>query len=249
MPQSSPKTPLPGNRTAVWKSITISLTDDIGQGRYGSGDKLPSEAQLAARFGVNRHTVRRALAAMAEQGLVHARRGSGVFVAAAPTDYPIGKRVRFHQNITRGGQIPAKRILALETRAADKTEAAALDLQAGDLVHVYDGLSLANGQPIALFQSVFPAQILPDLLTSLEDLQSVTAALKACGIADYTRLETRITAKLATATQALHLQIAEGAPILRTTGVNIDPNGRPVEFGRTWFAGDRVTLTIDGQEP
>jgi GntR family phosphonate transport system transcriptional regulator len=249
MSANGPKTPTPGNRTAVWKSITISLTDDIAQGRYSSGDKLPSEAQLAARFGVNRHTVRRALAAMAEQGLVHARRGSGVFVAAAPTDYPIGKRVRFHQNITRGGQIPAKRILALETRAADKTEAAALDLELGDLVHVYDGLSLADEHPIALFQSVFPAQVLPNMLTSLEDMQSVTAALKACGIADYTRLETRITAKLATATQALHLRISEGAPILRTTGVNIDPTGRPVEFGRTWFAGDRVTLTIDGQEP
>ncbi|UWS79040.1 phosphonate metabolism transcriptional regulator PhnF [Phaeobacter sp. G2] len=249
MSANGPKTPTPGNRTAVWKSITISLTDDIAQGRYSSGDKLPSEAQLAARFGVNRHTVRRALAAMAEQGLVHARRGSGVFVAAAPTDYPIGKRVRFHQNITRGGQIPAKRILALETRAADKTEAAALDLELGDFVHVYDGLSLADEQPIALFQSVFPAQVLPNMLTSLEDMQSVTAALKACGIADYTRLETRITAKLATATQALHLRISEGAPILRTTGVNIDPTGRPVEFGRTWFAGDRVTLTIDGQEP
>ena len=203
---------------------------------------------MAARFGVNRHTVRRALAAMAEQGLVHARRGSGVFVAAAPTDYPIGKRVRFHQNISRGGQTPAKRILALETRAADRTEAAALQLEAGEMVHVYDGLSLANDQPIALFQSVFPALVLPEMLTSLEEMQSVTAALKACGIADYTRQETRITAKLATATQALHLRITEGLPILRTTGVNVDPTGRPVEFGRTWFAGDRVTLTIDGQE-
>ncbi|OIQ45851.1 MAG: phosphonate metabolism transcriptional regulator PhnF [Roseobacter sp. MedPE-SW] len=249
MTQSDATPAKPGSRTAVWKSITISLTDDIAQGRYNSGDKLPSEAQLAARFGVNRHTVRRALAVMAEQGLVHARRGSGVFVAAAPTDYPIGKRVRFHQNISRGGQVPAKRILALETRTADKTEATALQLEDGEMVHVYDGLSLADDQPIALFQSVFPARIFPEMRTTLEELQSVTAALKACGIADYTRLETRITAKLATATQALHLRISEGSPILRTTGVNIDPNGRPVEFGRTWFAGDRVTLTIDGQEP
>jgi len=248
MSSNSPKTPGPGTRTAVWKSITISLIDDIAQGRYSSGDKLPSEAQLAARFGVNRHTVRRALAAMAEQGLVHARRGSGVFVAATPTDYPIGKRVRFHQNISRGGQIPAKRILALETRAADKTEAAALQLEAGEMVHVYDGLSLADDQPIALFQSVFPAHLLPGIRAELEDLQSVTAALKACGIADYTRAETRITAILATATQALHLRISEGAPLLRTTGVNIDPEGRPIEFGRTWFAGDRVTLTLNGEE-
>ncbi len=231
-------------RTPVWKSIANSLTDDIVQGRYDRGDKLPAEAQLAARFGVNRHTVRRAISEMSAGGLVHSRRGSGVFVSAKPTDYPIGKRVRFHQNISKGGQTPAKKILATETRAAAPGEAAALGLQPGDPVHVYDGLSLANNQPIALFQSIFPAGRFPEMLAALMDTQSVTAALQCCGIDDYTRLETRITAQLATATQALHLQISEGAPILRTTGINVDGAGQPIEYGRTWFAGDRVTLTV-----
>ncbi|APG48308.1 phosphonate metabolism transcriptional regulator PhnF [Phaeobacter porticola] len=231
-------------RTPIWKSIAIALTDDIAQGRYRTGDKLPPEIQLASRFGVNRHTVRRALAEMAEQSLVHARRGAGVFVAARPTDYPIGKRVRFHQNLARLGRIPAKKILTLETRAAGKREAEALGLDLGATVHVYNGLSLADDQPIALFQSIFPADPLPDLLDALAETHSVTEALHRCGVADFTRIETRITAKLATATQALHLQLSEGSPILRTTGINAAPGGQPVEFGRTWFAGDRVTLTV-----
>lgn len=235
-------------RTPVWKSIAGTLTDDIAQGRYDTGDKLPAEAQLAARFGVNRHTVRRALAEMAAGGLVHARRGAGVFVAARPTDYPIGKRVRFHQNISKGGQTPAKQILTTETRAAATGEAAALGLAPGDPVHVYDGLSLADGQPIALFQSIFPAERFPEMLTALKETQSVTAALQRCGIEDYTRSETRITARQATATQALHLRVPEGAPILRTTGINVDAKGIPIEYGRTWFAGDRVTLTVGGDE-
>jgi GntR family phosphonate transport system transcriptional regulator len=235
-------------RTPVWKSIAGTLTDDIAQGRYDTGDKLPAEAQLAARFGVNRHTVRRALAEMAAGGLVHARRGAGVFVAAKPTDYPIGKRVRFHQNISKGGRTPAKQILTTETRAAATGEAAALGLAPGDPVHVYDGLSLADGQPIALFQSIFPAKRFPEMLTALEETQSVTAALQRCGIEDYTRSETRITARQATATQALHLRVPEGAPILRTTGINVDAKGIPIEYGRTWFAGDRVTLTVGGDE-
>ncbi|KIC20273.1 phosphonate metabolism transcriptional regulator PhnF [Leisingera sp. ANG-Vp] len=234
-------------RTPVWKSIAIALTDDIAQGRYETGGKLPAEAQLSARFGVNRHTVRRALADMADQGLVHSRRGAGVFVAAKPTDYPIGKRVRFHQNLAREGRSPAKQILTLETRAAAAPEANALQLDPGDKVHVYDGLSLADGQPIALFQSIFPAGRFPGILDALQEQRSVTAALQQYGIEDYTRTETRITAKLATATQALHLKVAEGSPILRTTGINADPAGRPVEFGRTWFAGDRVTLTVGGE--
>ncbi|TNJ47721.1 phosphonate metabolism transcriptional regulator PhnF [Phaeobacter sp. B1627] len=232
------------SRTPVWKSIVITLTDDIAQGRYETGGKLPSEAQLAARFGVNRHTVRRALADMAAQGLVHARRGSGVFVAAKPTDYPLGKRIRFHQNIQRAGRVPRKKVLRLELLAADPREADALDLASGAPVVVYEGLSYADDHPVALARTVFPADRLPGLAEALEAHESITAALRACGVEDYTRRETRITAKLATATQALHLRISEGAPILRTTGISDDANNVPIEFGRTWFAGDRVTLTL-----
>lgn len=231
-------------RTPVWKSIAITLIDDIAQGRYETGTKLPAEVQLAERFGVNRHTVRRALADMAEQGLVHARRGAGVFVAAKPTDYPVGKRIRFHQNIRRAGRVPSKKVLRLEILAADAREADALDLNPGDPVVVYEGLSYADDHPVALARTVFPAERLPGILDALEAHESITAALNACGVEDYTRRETRITAKLATATQALHLRTSEGAPILRTTGISDDANGTPIEFGRTWFAGDRVTLTV-----
>lgn len=232
--------------TPIWKSIATTLTSEIGDGQYVPGDKLPTESNLATRFGVNRHTVRRALGAMADDGLVHARRGAGVFVAQTPTDYPIGRRVRFHQSLRAAGRVPAKEILVLETRTAGPRECEALALTNGDPVHVYEGLSLADGQPIAIFRSVFPADRFPSLLDDLEDTRSVTAALKRHGIDDYTRASTRLTAKEATATQGLHLRITENAPILRTVGINIDQNGRPIEYGHTWFAGDRVTLTVSG---
>ncbi|MEM8730621.1 MAG: phosphonate metabolism transcriptional regulator PhnF [Pseudomonadota bacterium] len=231
-------------RTPIWQTIKRSLITDIAEGRFTTGDRLPTEAQLSGRFGVNRHTVRRALSAMAEEGLVHSRRGSGVFVAASPTDYAIGRRVRFHQNIAASGRIPEKRVLSATTQSAGSPEAGALRIGAGDPVLVYDGLSLADGQPIALFQSMFPAERLPGLGAALHETASVTEALAACGVKDYTRISTRITAKEANATQALHLQVAEGAPLLRTDSLNADPDGTPVEFGRTWFAGDRVTLTV-----
>lgn len=231
-------------RTAIWKSIATALTSDIAEGRYAQGDQLPTEAKLAARFGVNRHTVRRALADMAEHGLVHPRRGAGVFVASRPTDYPIGRRVRFHQNVRAGGQTPAKRILSVTTQAAAEPEAEALMLAQGDPVVVYDGLSLADDMPVAVFKSVFPAERLPGLATALSETSSVTQALASCGVSDFTRVSTRITSKLATPTQALHLRIAEGAPILRTISINVGLNKQPVEYGVTWFAGDRVTLTL-----
>ena len=231
-------------RTPIWQSIATTLTHDIATGRYAPGDKLPTEAALSARFDVNRHTVRHALKTMAEDGLVRSRRGAGVFVAMAPTDYPIGRRVRFHQNLLAAGRSPAKEILALETRAANPREAEALALDQTAQVHVYEGLSLADNQPIALFRSVFPADRFPNLPQDLDETRSVTAALTRQGVADYTRASTRLTAKSATAIQALHLRIAENAPILRTVGINIDQDGTPVEYGHTWFAGDRITLTV-----
>ncbi|PKQ13414.1 MAG: phosphonate metabolism transcriptional regulator PhnF [Alphaproteobacteria bacterium HGW-Alphaproteobacteria-1] len=231
----------------LWRAIHDSLHGDIVAGRYRPGDKLPTEAALAARFAVNRHTVRRALGALAEAGTIHTRRGAGAFVAHRPTDYPLGKRVRFHQNLRAAGRAPAREILTIETRNAAPTEAEALRLAPGAPVHVCEGLSLADGLPLSLFQSLFPVYRFPTLPEALRRHRSITAALGDCGLADYTRASTRLTAKLATPSQARHLQIAPGAPILRTTAINVDENGVPVEYGRAWFAGERITFTLDAE--
>lgn len=231
-------------RPALWTTIRDHLADEIAQGHYAPGDRLPTEAQLAGRFGVNRHTVRRALAALSDSGTVHSRRGAGVFVQHRQMPYPIGKRVRFHQNLLAAGRIPEKRILLLQTRAASPAETAALELADGGRVHVYEGLSFSDGIPIALFRSVFPADRLPGMIEALRATGSVTSAFAEHGIDDYTRARTEITAKPADATLAAQLRLAPGAPILRSVGVNVDAAGAPLEYGRTWFAGDRVALTL-----
>ncbi|WP_299376099.1 phosphonate metabolism transcriptional regulator PhnF [uncultured Tateyamaria sp.] len=232
-------------KTPIWKAIAHALRGDLAEGRYVPGDKLPTEAALAERFGVNRHTVRHGIAALVEEGLIRTRRGAGAFVAGTPTDYPIGARVRFHENLVAAGRRPEKRALHIAERAATEGEAAALQLPPGGQVCAYHGLSLADGQPIAIFESLFPLSRLPGITRALKDTSSVTQALTDAGVSDYTRASTRLTATRATATQALHLHVAEGDPLLRSTGVNVDPDRAPVEYGRTWFAGDRVTLTLD----
>ncbi len=233
-------------KTPVWLAIAAALRADISAGRYGVGDKLPTEAMLADRFGVNRHTARHALSKLVDEGLVRTRRGAGAFVTAQPTEYPIGRRVRFHENLLAAGHTPQKKVLQLENRVATKGEAEALHIERGAAVYAYHGLSLSDGQPIALFESLFPADRLRGIGDILQTDASVTHALAQMGVEDYTRASTRLTAVSATATQALHLHLREGDPLLHSTGVNVDSNGTPVEFGRTWFAGDRVTLTLGG---
>jgi GntR family transcriptional regulator, phosphonate transport system regulatory protein len=230
---------------ALFTSIAETLRDEIAAGLYPPGAKLPTEAALSARFGVNRHTVRHALSALAEAGTVHSRRGSGVFVAARPTDYPLGRRVRFHQNIAASGKTPSRRITRVETLPASAEDASMLTLPQGSLVHVVEGLSLADGQPLAVFRSVFPAARFPGLPEAVIARGSITAALGDCGLTDYTRAETRLTARLADPVLALALRVAAQAPVLQSVAVNVDVAGVPVEYGTTWFAGDRVTLTVN----
>lgn len=232
------------DKTPIWKAIASAMRGDLAEGRYALGDKLPTEAALAERFGVNRHTVRHGISVLVEEGLVRTRRGAGAFVVATPTDYPIGNRVRFHENLIAAGRRPEKRVLALDKRVATIGEGQALQIEAGDPVCAYHGLSLADGQPIAVFESLFPILRLPGIIAAFSETSSVTLALSIAGVDDYTRNSTRLTAVRATATHALLLQVGEGDPLLRSSSVNQCVKGAPVEYGRTWFVGDRITLTL-----
>jgi len=225
--------------------IAETLRHEITTGQYPPGAKLPTEAALAERFSVNRHTVRHALQALADAGLVYARRGSGVFVQARPMDYPLGRRVRFHQNISASGKTPSRRITRVETLPVNAEDMGALSLSKGETVHVVEGVSLADGQPVAAFRSVFPAARFPDFPDALAARGSITQALADCGLTDYTRAQTRLTALLADPLLALTLHVAAQSAVLQSVAVNVDTAGLPVEYGTTWFAGDRVTLTVN----
>ena len=173
--------------TPLFRGIAQQLRAEIAEGAYRPGDRLPSESDLARRFGVNRHTVRHALAALAAAGEVRSRRGAGVFVATPPTEYPLGERVRFHRNLLASGRTPSRRFLRMETRAATGTEAGALGLDPGTRVHLIEGVSLADGEPVALFRSAFPAAGLPEFLAVLAETGSITQALERSGVAEIGR--------------------------------------------------------------
>lgn len=230
---------------ALWSSIAAALRDEIATGLRPPGQRLPTEAALSARFGVNRHTVRRALAQLADEGLVRSRRGAGVFVTAQPTDYPLGRRVSYTRNLEAAGRLPSRRYTAIEARGATEHEAQALDLPPGARVVAAEGVSSGDGHPLAHFASTYPADRLPGIAEALRRTLTVTAALRACGVADYVRHSTRITAIVADPVQAVLLDASPGAPLVRVESVNVDPQGRPIQWGVTCFLSERVTLTLD----
>lgn len=234
---------------SLWRSITDTLRSEIAEGIWRAGARLPSEAQLATRFDVNRHTVRRALTALSEEGLVLSRRGAGVFVRAAPLRYPIGRRTRFRQNLLSAGRSPSRKLLGVTLQTASAQEARALALEEGAPVHVMEAVSLADTVPVSLARSVFCARRFPQLDHGLRTLLSVTEALRQAGVIDYLRASTRLTGHNADALQARHLEIAPGDALILSEAVNIDAKGAPVEFGHTYFVGARVELVLEGVDP
>ena len=80
-----------------YQEIAAKLEQELRQ-HYRCGDYLPAEQQLAARFEVNRHTLRRAIDQLVEKGWVQRRQGVGVLVLMRPFDYPLNAQARFSQN-------------------------------------------------------------------------------------------------------------------------------------------------------
>ena len=77
-----------------WRVIAQTVRADIAGAGLEAGARLPSESALAARFAVNRHTVRQALQSLAEEGDT-IRRGAGSFVTGRAIDYPLSAHTRF----------------------------------------------------------------------------------------------------------------------------------------------------------
>ena len=230
----------------IWQQIQQTLTREIAEGHFVPGAKLPTEAALSQRFGVNRHTVRRALAEMQGDGLVHSRRGAGVFVTGAPLTYRVGPRTRFSQNLRDSGHVGDRQIIRLDTVTASKIEAAHLEIAKGDPIHILEAVGTIDGTPALFGQSIFPAERLAKFPGAMRESHSITAALKACGVGNYSRAWTRLTAERMTGTIARHLRIQEGAPAMRARALNLSDDGWPVEYARTTFCADRVELLIEG---
>lgn len=234
-----------GQGVALWRQIATALEREISQGGRAAGDRLPTEAQLTARFAVNRHTVRRALEDLEARGLIRVEQGRGAFVAEDVVDYRLGPRTRFSELIRRENREPAGRILTVSEIAAETQLAEALGIRRGRLVLRVERLGLANGRPVVLGAHHFPLPRFAAAAEALEATASVTAALAACGVKDYRRRSSRITARLPTPEEAERLQQSRSRPVLLAESLNVDPDGVPVDWTQAVYAAGRVQLVVE----
>jgi GntR family transcriptional regulator len=207
-------------------------------------DPLPSDAMLCEEFGVSRMTARNAVQRLAQEGIVYRVPGRGTFVAEPPVHRQAGNLLSFTEEMRRRGRTPSSKVLARELREPGPSEASRMQLRPGDVVVALRRLRLADDEPVAIEEAVFPAAAIGDLFESADlEHTSLHDTLVAAGHVP-TQGRARLGAEAAGPEDALLLGVAAGSPLLVEKRVIHDQDGRPLELCESRYAGDRYGLDV-----
>jgi GntR family phosphonate transport system transcriptional regulator len=238
----------PPSGYSAWRLIADELRREIVSGARPPGAKLPPEGELAERFGVHRNTVRQAVAALAAEHLVVARRGSGTFVTEHTVlVHRIGARTRLSDSLGRRGRA-AGRLLESVIEPVPPAEISERLLLGDGAGLRLETVVAVDGRPLSRATHWFPADLVPGLGEGYAVTGSITAALRAIGIDDYVRAATTVAARHATATEAAALGLSAGSVVLVTRSLDTLTDGTPLQIGIASFVAERVELDMGHAE-
>ncbi|MBD0289977.1 MAG: GntR family transcriptional regulator [Thermoleophilia bacterium] len=225
--------------------IEERLADLVLAGGLTAGHRLPPERELAAELGVSRMTLRQALGALERRGFVSrfvGRRG-GTFVAAPRIERDLTAVVGFSRELRRQGVHAGARVLAAGERPAGRVRATALALQPRDPVYEVVRVRLANGEPVALERSAFPARRFPGLLEQPLEGSLYELLGERYGERPRRAVE-RLEAVAADERDADALAIPAGSPLMRVERTAYGARDAPVEYAHDIFRGDRMRAVV-----
>lgn len=234
-----------GVGVALWRQIADGIRQGIAGGMADGEGRLPSEIALADRFGVNRHTVRAAIQALAHEGVLAAEQGRGTYVRRQrKLVYPIGARTRFSAGFD--GQARTTRVEVLDHDAAvpPAVVSEALGLAAGVSAPRVETLGLADGVAVSRATHWFAGDRFRRMAAAIARSESITRALATLGIRDYVRASTIVEAAHADAADTGTLGLSPGAIVLVTRALNRDTDDLPIQYSISRFPADRVELMI-----
>jgi GntR family transcriptional regulator len=215
------------------------LLGEIRAGRRAAGDRLPSEHELCATYGVSRTVVRQALADLEKDGRIRRRKGQGSFVAPVKVSESLVQSLTgLHEDVTARGGTLRSEIRQLESVPASAVVAAELQLAEGEPVIALERLRHVNDLPWVLVTTYIPYHLCPQLLH--EDLRerSLYALLEDAYGIEIAHGYRSVEATTATATLARLLGIKAGDPILLLRSTSYSSDGTPVEHFVAHHRGD-----------
>jgi GntR family transcriptional regulator, phosphonate transport system regulatory protein len=208
-----------------------------------AGDRLPAEGELAARFGVNRHTLRRAVDELIAEGMLERQHGVGIFITDQLLDYRVGSGTRFTQTLADIGISTDTKVIRKMIAPASAGVARNLALPSDAPVLWIETLRMADGIPFCVISHFLPVAPFSAMLDGYES--GSLHALLAMNCGKLRRTESLVTAVLPQGDDAKLLGITQNRPVLRVKSLNVlDQDGTPVEYAITRFRADRIQLRI-----
>ena len=225
------------NITSLYQQIATRLREEAMNGAYGASGKLPSEAQLCARFGVSRITVRQALDRLEEEGTVERKQGKGTYVAGKRVRHGLDALRSFHDSLVLQGLTPEMRLLSLERAAVpEQLRDRFVDADGGCVL--LRRLHLVDGKPIALGASHLPRTIeaLDRELVARQPNYALLGAINGKGVA---HADIAIRAEAAAGDIARILKVRTGSPLLVMTRTSAFANGACCDHSTFHICPDR----------
>jgi GntR family transcriptional regulator len=203
--------------------------------------RLPSERDLADRYGVARMTARRELERLVARGRAYRRQGGGTYVADSRFVQP-ALLTSFSEDMRARGLAPGGHLLSKRVTGADAAIAEMLELAVGAPVVELERLRTADDEPIALEHAHLPESRFPGLVDLDLGESSLYDLLAARWGVDVHAGEQTVAAATLTATQAAALGVRAGRAALLFERVTRDRDGTPIEYVRSLYRGDRYVL-------
>lgn len=243
MPGEAPE--LQRHARPLYLQIAEAVEADIRSGRYPVGHRFPAEPVFAVSLGVSRLTLRHALTVLEHRGLLDRRVGrrGGTFVREAPVERDLTTFAGFTEQMRRSGVVASSELYEATLLAAEPEVAEALELENGDPVISLERVRLANGVPVALEHCFFAEVDFPDLLGHPLDGALYDLLQEQYGRAP-THGREMFEPVVADRRTARLLDVTPGTPLLLVERVAFDREGRPVEFSRDLFLGERTRVVV-----
>jgi GntR family phosphonate transport system transcriptional regulator len=241
-----------GQAIHLWKQISETLAGDIRRGALPPGGRLPASDDLAARFGVNRHTVLRAVSHLQSAGMLRVERGRGTFVVEHPLEYSLDAHQRFEQNLLKSNTVPTRRLIVATEMPCPPGIAKSLDIAPDDTVAMVTIVGEGDGHPVNLNTSYFPVARMPGITEAFRRFGfgstgelTFDGILQPFGYAQFRRKSVRIRSREAVGEEAQLLQMAPSQSVLETEVTSVSGEGIPVMHAFTRFCAARVEFVLE----
>lgn len=235
------------------KPVHVSIRDDLRMritvGEWAAGHRLPSETDLAARYGVARMTVRQAIGALAGEGVVVRRQGLGTFAAERLPTRRVGALLSFTEEMRSQGRDVESRLIKAAVEQPTDLAREALQLAAHAATITIQRVRIADGYPLAVQHSWLPCARFAGLDGEplLED--SLYATIEGRYGVRIMRARQVFTATVAGGSEAELLELKPGSPVLRITRTTYDGANCPVEFAMSAMRPESPIETMMERRP